>query len=337
MSDKLKKFVGEHRQEFDSTEPGKDLWEKIDAQLDVKRSSRISSKWALKFVYLGFSASVLVVSVYIITKDLNNPVSHEPALNRKDPLMSNSKKYLETYQNLPGSNTKEDNAAKVEINDLPKVKNEYQHPIPVSSNDIEQDLQSANDSFPGREMDHGNSADEKKGISLAVISKKASIYVPAEPEKVNNYTGTLYEGSSICEVLRVYKFPGKVSLDGGMDIHRDVETSQNNVRTISCNHLENMINMKAIWFKGKTDKKIALAVKRGFKNIVLVKSDGRVVNPEAISHYYASRMVISDYKGKYFNLVFKDKVGLILFFKDAEEGDKIIINGIIEAVVKNIP
>ena len=34
-------------------------------------------------------------------------------------------------------------------------------------------------------------------------------------------------------------------------------------------------------------------------------------------------------------MIFNDKVELILFFKDVEEGDKIIIDGTIEAFVKN--
>ncbi len=153
-------------------------------------------------------------------------------------------------------------------------------------------------------------------------NKKTELLIPAEPEKVNVYSGTIYDGSSLCEILRVYKFPGQVSMGGTM-------------KTTGCSRLENMNNMKAIWLKGKTDKKITLEVKEGFKNIKLVKSDGRELLPEAISHYYKGLGVISGYTGKYFNLVFKDKVELILFFKEAEEGDKIVIDGIIEAVLKN--
>ena len=43
MSDKLKKFVTEHKQEFDTGEPSKDLWKKIDRQIDVKKHYRITS------------------------------------------------------------------------------------------------------------------------------------------------------------------------------------------------------------------------------------------------------------------------------------------------------
>ncbi len=57
------------------------------------------------------------------------------------------------------------------------------------------------------------------------------------------------------------------------------------------------------------------------------------MSPEAISHYYNGLGVISGYTGKHFDMIFKDKVELILFFSDVEEGDKISVDGIIEAVV----
>lgn len=149
---------------------------------------------------------------------------------------------------------------------------------------------------------------------------------------MNWYSGTLYDGTSICSLLRAYKFPGQVRMDDNGSY-----TSHRTMKTISCSRLEAVNNITAVWLKGKTSKKITLSIKDGFKNILLLKSDGRKLSPEAVSHYYKGLGVISGYTGKYFDMIFKEKVELILFFKNAEEGDKIVIDGVIEAVVKNTP
>jgi len=354
MSDKLKKFVSAQRQEFDTNEPGKNVWEKIDARMEAKNSSGISSKWLSGLKYLGFGASVIVVAVYFITKNLNNSPANGLAHNGKDSAMSNSAQHLKANQNSAEFNTNENNTSKI-INDFSDGKNGSQNLARASSNNREQNMRSTNDSLMNRNVPDQketkpegsanflpgeagktkiNSTNEKKETNL-LRKKKTEIYIPEEPEKTNSYTGTLYDGSSLCSVVHAFKFPGKTSKDLGGSNHK--ENKRVTFNTISCSDLENMPNVKAVWLKGRTDKEITLSVKKRFKNILLIKSDGRKLNPVAISHYYRGRYVITEFKGLYFKMFFKDKVELILFFKDAEEGDKIVIDGIIETVVKNKP
>ena len=157
---------------------------------------------------------------------------------------------------------------------------------------------------------------------------RVKISIPESPSEMNTYSATLYDGSSLCEVVQAYKFPGKVSMDNvdNFQGHRILET-------VPCSKLEDLGNVKAVWLKGKTNKKLSLSVTEGLKNIMLVKNDGRKIFPVALSHYYKGLGVISDYTGKHFDMIFKDKVELILFFKDAEDGDKVMIDGAIEAII----
>ncbi len=348
MSDKLKKFVSEHRQEFDNGEPAKGLWEKIDAKRAAKNSSGISSKWLSMFKYLSLSASILLV-VYFIAKNLNSFSENEPSL---------SKKNAENITHDQNRSESIGNTAK-KANDPSAGKNESQglklasakskqdvSPVRQKSWSKKEDSVLSEKYFANNPPDEKkirpessgplsgetakpgvNSANEKKDINFEK-NKKAKIYIPGEPEQMNSYSGTLYEGSSFRAMLRAYKFPGKFTMNN------DGFTT---LRTISCTRLEKIPNVKAVWIKGKTNKEMVVSIKRGFKNVILLKSDGRKLKPEAISHYYKGLTVISEYKGRFLNLLFNDKVELILFFKDVESGDKVIIDGTIEAMVNNAP
>jgi len=161
---------------------------------------------------------------------------------------------------------------------------------------------------------------------------KKIISAPEAPSEMNTYSATLFDEQSLCEVIQAYKFPGKVNMTNEENFqgHRIL-------KTIPCSKLGNIGNVKAVWLKGKTSKKLSLSVAEGLKNIVLHKSDGRKIYPLAFSHYYKGLGVITDYTGKHFEMIFKDNVELILFFKDAEDGDKISFDGVIESVVKTAP
>jgi hypothetical protein len=351
MNDKIKEFVDANKQEFYSDEPGKDLWNKIDSQMEEKKSSRVSSNLLSKFKYLGFGLSVLVIAIYFITRNMNASPANATAQIIKKQDADRPVPSFKVQQNSAASITK--NTSTIAVIHVAKNKNNsliLQRVPSVTSNPVKQSSAEHllnKDSLPISNSEN-NVSDQKKikpdvqGLlsketpdkkeTLSTKNKKKEeIYIPEEPGSVNAYTSTLYEGSSLCDVVRAFKFKGSVNIDVG----RDNET--NVMRTTSCNLLENIPNMKVIWLKGKTDKELILSLKKKFKNILLVKSDGRQFIPEAISHYYKGLGVITEYTGKHFEIVFKDKVELLLFFKDAQEGDKIMIDGVLEAVIKNKP
>lgn len=339
MIDKLKAFVSKNKQEFDSAEPSHDLWKKIDARMEAKHPTSISSKLLSKFKYFGLSATLLVIAVYFVTQKLNNSSSNELAQNTKDSALNNSGQWVKSNQskskiNEAGNNSVSDENNIDKTSSSPKAnaanivqdntEEERKDSIIASENINAEQNKIQTDALPKEEVKPVLST-ENNAIKN---SKKTKLYIPEESDKMNWYSGTLYDGASICSVVKAYKFPGQVTMDDN-----GTYTSRRTMKTISCSHLESVNNITAIWLKGKTSKKITISIKDGFKNILLVKSDGRKLSPEAISHYYKGLGVISGYTGKYFDLIFKDKVELILFFKDAEEGDKISVDGIIEAVV----
>lgn len=335
MSDKLKKFVTNTKQEFDSHEPAGDLWKKIDAKMEIKDPSNISSKWLSKFRYLAFGSSVLIVAVYFIARNLNDPSSHKLASNRKDSA-NNSERFFYANQYRPELNST-GNHSKKEMNSLENKKNENSG----SSFSIEQNKLSSEDTSMNSTKDipdlssQENGTNSEKENNFTENIKNSALYIPEEPAKSNTFTGTLYKGDLFCSVVRAFKFPGKVNIYTGQT--RNAKNHRAVMRTTSCSRLSEDKSLKAVWLKGKTDKEIKIAVKEGFTNMFLLKSDGRKINPEAISHYYPGVGVIMEYKGKYFNMMFKDKLELILFFKDAEDGDKIILDGKVEAVIKDQP
>lgn len=339
MSDKLKKFVNEHKEQFDSNTPSKSVWDKIDAGLDAKDHTQISSGWLSKFKYIALSASVLVIAIYFITTNLNHSTSSEQALNRKDSA-NNSERFHNANQNRPELSSNPNTVVK---ENNPPVKKEPQIIVPVSSHENEENMvpaidTSVNDIEEAEEFSEFENEEikviaeaEKKETKVVGKKKKAAIFIPEDFEEANNYSGTLYEGSDICSVVGAFKCPGKV--DNSKNNGKANLGTASSIKTSSCFRLERLQSITAVWFKGKADKRTSIVIKKGFKNIVLVKPNGKRYSPIAISHYFRGRTVIH-YIGKTLNLVYKDKVEILLFFKNAQEGDKIIIDGTLQTVVR---
>jgi hypothetical protein len=287
-----------------------------------------------------------LIAIYIISQNISNSSSNELAENKKDSALNSSGGWVKANQSRTtineagntisnssdGSNNAEDKSSSgigQSVNLLQtNVADEAEDSVsqdPVSEIDIDP-------SFKEADKTVANAVSDKKENVSVVKKKKGKVAAPAELETADSFSGTLYEGYSFCSVLRAYKFPGQVSMAEGRNY-----TDRRIMKTISCTRLENISNLKAVWLKGKTSKKMTISIKEGFKNILLIKPDGRKLTPDAISHYYPGLGVISDYTGKFFEMSFKEKVELILFFKDVEDGDKMSIDGVIEAVIKTAP
>jgi hypothetical protein len=331
MTDKLKKFVNKHKQEFDTEEPRKDLWDKIDARMEKKNSSWISSTWLSRLKYLGLSASVLIIAAYLITEKMGKPSSNELAQNLKDSAVNNSGEWMKANQNksemdqVSAENEKSNNADRSMVSSGKSV-NENGSEIVKQDTVIVKPAESIVPEPAAVKEEKTIVANEKKE-NTSVVARRKGISIPAEPVKENVYTGTLYDNVSLCSLIHLYKFPGKVSMDGGN------YTDHQSLKTVSCNRLGKLENLKAVWVKGRTSKKLKLEIADGFENMVLVKSDGKEIHPEAISHYYSGSGLITGYGGKHFEMIFKEKFDLLLFFKDVEEGDKIKVDGVIETIV----
>ena len=317
--------------------------------------------------YLGFSASVLVLATYLIAKGKDVSSANLPALNGQDSLQRHSGQGLTPDQNT-AANTGQSNVMK-EAKDLSGNKKSSQVRVSLASEGMAPGMRVSQDSLAGREQLPGlkakafetgvshqesenpigllgqgtgetvrYSANEKKKTGLTKNSGKAELYIPEEPGEMNSYTATLYERFSFCAVLKAYKFPGKVLIkDGDFRKGSKKKKTKGVLRTTSCNNMADMANVRAIWLKGQTAEGLTLSIDKKLRNIVLIKSDGQQLRPEAISHYYTGLGVITGYTGKFLKLAFKHKVALILFFKNAEAGDRIVVDGSIEAVITAQP
>ncbi len=340
MSDQLKKFVTEHRQEFDAIDPPKGLWEKIDAGMSKKSTLGGIGKHLSMLIYFGFGLSILALTVYL---DKNSNVGSQ---SDQPPITSiNSASSMKVEDQL----TKEQSNSFVAKSSAISQNVENKELIPeievipdttaISSVQLEEDEnleEMTEEQFAEAEEETEEEAIAKKE-PVSVKSKRLGVYIPEDPENKNTYTGTLYDASSICAMLRAYKFPGKVE-------NSRFKRSKGNgnfgtgakLKTISCSNLQRRTSMNAVWLKGLAGKKLKLSLKSGFKNVYLINRNGEKINPIAISHYFKGLNVIT-YVGKNLDLVYKDKVELLLFFKKVEVGDKIMIDGKVQVLVKEQP
>lgn len=340
MSDKLRSYIKQNREKFDSAEPSEELWKKIDSKLEMGSKNN----WISKFKYFGFGASVIVIAVYFISQSLDTSSSNALAQHSKDSALNSSGVWVKTNHdgqevNANGNSASNSSSNKIDSENSPSknTKKDESALVGNSEGNNEKDSLVVNTSeYPATEQKVTHMEEiipvvkEEKPVVSNVSHKhrEKAVSVPETPSELNMFNATLYDGSSLCEVIQAYKFPGKVDMND-----EGTYTGHRVLKTIPCSKLENMGNVKAVWLKGKTGKKLSLSITEGLKNIVLTKKDGRKSFPVAISHYYKGLGVISDYTGKHFEMNFKENVEFILFFKDAEDGDRVMIDDRIEAVI----
>lgn len=341
MSDQLKKFVTKHRQEFDSIDPPKGIWDKIDAGMASKNTASGIGKYLSMFIYVGFGLSILALTVYLDrSSNPGSQVTPTPII----AINSSSNMKVEDQFTEDKSNSfiarPSEISQNVENKELIPEIEVIPDTITMSSAQLEEDEileEMTEEQFAEAEEEETEEEAIAKKEPVSVKSKRLGVYIPEDPEIKNTYTGTLYDASSICAMLRAYKFPGKVE-------NSRFKKSKGNgnfgtgakLKTISCSNLQRRTSMNAVWLKGLAGKKLKLSLKSGFKNVYLVNRNGEKINPIAISHYFKGLNVIT-YVGKNLDLVFKDKVELLLFFKKVEVGDKIMIDGKVQTIVKEQP
>ncbi len=341
MSDKLKKFVNDNKEEFDSQGPSNRVWDKIDAGMQSKNYSWIKSKKLAKYFYFGFGLSSIVLSIYFL---VNTNSTHVSVAERQDLSNTISEAKINGYASNSGQNNSSVNkansrsSAKYPNTDANTISYETDTAHVISETDIllseneDAKIENATANMSAKEM----TAREKKRNDIIKNRKNKSLYIPEYPEKVSSYEGTIYDSNSFCNLLGAFKLYGDVQVDHGK-LKQDGKDDHVRIRGVSCNYLANIPDLKAIWLKGKTNEKLKLSIGKDFKNIILLKNDGSKINPTAISHYYPGIGAIGEFKGKFFNIVFTDKVELILFFKNVEAGDKIFVDEKLEVIAKDQP
>lgn len=118
---------------------------------------------------------------------------------------------------------------------------------------------------------------------------------------------------------------------------KDLCTSPDSLKfpyQIECNSCEYSYTCKEINSKGlnavilRVYKKKGFTLEKGFQNISLTKPTGKKYTPFAVS---VDRYMNNVTKAK---VNFKNVVDIILLFPDAEVGDKVSIDGVVEAVVE---
>jgi hypothetical protein len=341
MSDKLKKFITENKEAFDSHEPSKEIWKKIGKDMKGENTGWIRSRRFSKYLYFGFGLSAIILGIYF----MNNSKSNEaPVENKTTPnYLTQEKTNVNSSDPNQNSSIAANTSDKTVIKYPPSEQGIANNEIDTASTmDQNAGIAHAENEVEANEIVKTNAAEkqmtpgEKKRNDLIRSRKNKDLYLPEDPEKFNSYVGTIYEGTSFCSLLSAFKLYGDVQIDHGK-WHQDGHQDKVTIRAVSCSYLANFPDMKAVWVKGKTDQKLKFSISKGFKNIVLIKSDGSRSLPRAVSHYYPGLGAIGEFQGKFFNMVFTDKVELILFFRNVEQGDKIMIDDKIEVLVKSQP
>lgn len=352
MADKLKIFISEHKASFDTLEPSAQLWAGINAGLAIKNGFWIKSKSLAKFLKLGFGASVLVTTSYVVlsgstgdeqltpkrAKDiaLNNTVAydqicrHKPEEKSLQPTLNTSLKPEDKDLESSSGNAK----IFVQTASGPVVKgpnNGNQNSMAYTGNTSEKDsgmvtkvpmiVLPTNSNAHNCNSQTANTVSEKTVRPVVLnVNSSNTVEQKNKPVEMNSYTGTLLDGS-YCDVLNVFRSPGVLKFHGTMS-------------NISCDDLLKDKSVKGVWLKGVSEVPFVLKIANNFKNIKLVKTNGKIVYPTGISEFGNKGTVISYYLGQTFDVSFKDAVELIVFFKNVEKGDKVVVEKYFEATVK---
>lgn len=130
--------------------------------------------------------------------------------------------------------------------------------------------------------------------------------------------------------------------DSLITLPRIIKAKSAFVKTIDCEELNKVENLKAVWLTLTTKDGASFMFESNFENISLIKSNAEnKIHPYAILWddsfsselcYISSDFKTNNYKSKF---SFQKKIDLILLFIDAEKGDKIIIDNFIKAEILN--
>ncbi|MBA3665675.1 MAG: hypothetical protein H0W61_15935 [Bacteroidetes bacterium] len=159
----------------------------------------------------------------------------------------------------------------------------------------------------------------------------------ATADVITNTVPFMASANVTCTIWNTNSFCNASAIDEQNNIRMECDDCELNM--ISCSELDSIRGMKAVWLycnapKGK------FRIKTAFKNITLVRSSGEIVNPKAVrignitEGEKEPKMYNNDFKAKDLTVNFKKDLDIFLFFQDAKPGDKIFIDGFIQAEIK---
>lgn len=179
----------------------------------------------------------------------------------------------------------------------------------------------------------------KKRMFLLIIVSQIMNYSFAQNDKFDskNHVGQLQSRSVIqCKIWRPESFcniPDSLSLPNW-------RADSTTIESISCEQLDKSENPVGVWLVLSKKDGSSFYLLSGLKNINLVKRNSKkIIPPTAIlwdfafsekNGYLSSNFKTNSFKAKFAS---KKKLDLIIIFSDVEKGDKVIIDGFIEAIV----
>jgi hypothetical protein len=337
MTDKLKQFVTEHRQDFDTLEAPETIWTSVEAKLPGK-SSWVKSKLGGKLGFLGFSASVitLLVATYLTLHSSEAPKAAAVQSNLipagiTAPQASATVAPLNKAA-LPGS---QGSASQSPKNNAPTINDSIGAGKKLQeSPDTSGYAAGSTHNCVARPEQNSNTgatlllsrltSPPPSSDSLALAGKsplatgRPAQKKGARSNPISTYSCTILNWP--CELPAAFNYPDSANISGTLE-------------TSACSELLGHKYVVAVRLHALLEQPFVFTTKTAFANIRLVKPDGTQRPALALSDTQRGT-VISKYIGNRFKTFYSGKFDVLLYFTGAAPGDKVVIDDLIEAVIK---
>jgi hypothetical protein len=171
MSQRLEQFVRDHREEFDSEEPGKKLWDKICLDLEPpKKEEKKSIVIRLTRTTLSVAAAVLLIivaGIWYLETHRTTGNGTDSGVAKADPVKPQITGSESTQQIPADTNTKETPATNTPVTTAPEKEQLAKTTAPKNEPSVKNDQES----IIGEEMIHYARLVELKHKELRIIEK----------------------------------------------------------------------------------------------------------------------------------------------------------------------
>jgi len=327
MQDKLKLFVGKHKEEFNNIEPPTQLWSTIEAGIKIKNAHWLKSNLAVKLLYFSFSASVIAILIYYVsTKKNQENIFLNGDKNIGTTGLADTIKSYKDKTNDENKNEKQD-AQFIVSNPIIKENKSFR----VKSDSSKTKVRINNSPFNQSPHKNVNKIDTTGNTNLIKNNGTDSIILQTGNKPVttkqNNFDKTVRSACKIWETRDYCNVPDSLKLPVSINF-------KGTIIDLNCNEIELNKDVKAVWLTLNVDNRTIFSLENDFKNIRLIKKNGEEIVPVAMSGFISNSGYISSYKGNEFFVHFDNRLDLIIFFPGAEVGDVIQIDNFIEVEIQ---